>query len=503
LVNSKIISVLKSTIPFIYLSLVLIFLLSVFQLSQMSYFTDSEIFAMSSTRFLFDRIPETSGTFLKPLFHLILYPVYSLSKTNLDVYVYTRVLCAFCVLFCIYFLIRIFKSLEPNQLNILLFTILSLICSYQFIIWYPTYRSDSFAAPFLLAAFYYILNYSEFSQTKKIFFFQFLAFLVTPKSILLIFIQIILLLFLERRRFSIKKALFLPIMIGVLFLTVLLLDNFYFQLFKYSRQYFLSLSHLGNLFAFNKDSFSHLFMFLKDDYIFVILFVLCLITLTWNFKANQKTRLLVIYGFLSLLLLILYPDKLPFFISSFLPIFAIIIYSALSRLSILYPRLMSLTLLCVFTPILIYNHLQARNFIIKSFNNHNQYKLIKQMESSIVRPLNYYDALGILPLKNPLLGFLGPGQEEINKLTFERIKMKSPDAILGSGRLISMSQDFKNWIFENYILTPNGIFIRKNLMEDPQFKIFLNWGPYFRGINFIQSFQFNPKINYRLKELTP
>jgi len=99
---------------------------------------------------------------------------------------------------------------------------------------------------------------------------------------------------------------------------------------------------------------------------------------------------------------------------------------------------------------------------LKKNNNHNQLTTINELESYLKEypHAKYFDGIGILPLGNQYLGYVGPNETTNNMLVFEKIKTQPPDIVLGSERIHFLGYQMQEYLIKNYAEVRKGVWIK-------------------------------------------
>lgn len=488
-----------SLLNIIKINIFFIFIIACVQLVYIGlnvYFTDSEIWALTLSQDLFKLKDESFGVYHKPLFHFLIYNLSFLTSDNVKIYFYARIVSIFFSFFTIYQVYKISKVYFRSSTYMML-SLSMLLSTYYFISWYPTVRSDSYATPFLLASFYQLIK-SEKVNLKKYIIYQILAVLMTPKSIFFCAFQWFVLAPQNIKINSLNKK---KVILSSTFLLVLF--TIYLFMFKHSLVYFLNYFNYDNLLPsyLSTDSFVYLLRFIRDDILIFVLFFLSLIFFFIKNKRDPVYRKLGIYTFWVIILVLFYPLKLPYFISAQIPLIAIFISANIYWLYNKYRNKYDILLafVCyVFMIFLIFNHIRLYQDL-RIYNNSEQIRTINILQEKMPTDLTYYDCIGLLPFRDPILAYLGPNQSLYNEVNVNMVKSKKPDIILAVGRVLITDKKFRGWILDNYSNLGAGFFVN-NKIESAETLINLKSLAEEIGYDLAYLFQFDIfSSNYKIK----
>lgn len=322
-------------------------------------------------------------------------------------------------------------------------------------------RSDLLAASFCLFSLLAILSHRGVVAAILLA----LGFMATPKTILLWPAFFILAIALDRRHFSWKA--FGGILVGFALLNHQALRDaaqFFFREFQTEQ---LGFSY------WDSRRWHYVFIFLKDNPIWVFLTVCSLALLLKPSKLPVQQKALLLFGLSAVFALAIHPEKLPFFIASYAPYFAICIGIAFTRielfisqqtprLSVAFVLVMLITSGAIATSSAEYIHdLSNRRA------NSQQRKTIDTIYEhwSQVPSLRYYDGVGLIVREDLPSFFVGPGQLETNASAGEFLKRSEFDVILITDKVRLIGHENFKFITDHYVDLGSGFFARSINMK--------------------------------------
>lgn len=418
-------------------------------LSQRVYFADSELWsvanAAASTSFnIYDSY--------KMLFNIFLKKSSILFSESLFLIKNFRFLFAILALGTVFLTSRILNKFYkvPVVISLGLFGINSFFLLRSFRI-----RADNISIFIVLGAFYFYKSI----KNKKNYFWIILAlievvtFLVTIKSIIpLLILNLFIYWDLEPTK---RKSLFIKwnmqFIIGLLLSVVvyLLQPELVNNLVRYLL--FSIEGGLGMPSYFSWVSFLHIFSFVRENLIFVLLNFVSII-----FFIKEKNYSILALGLGTITAVVLFPERYPFFIASLMPFLVIVSAIFLQKFYEFFKKyrvyLLLFTLVKFFMPVF---------FILKVHSNKQQIDAINQV-SEYMEKIGYppfYDSVGILPNKAPILAFMGPNNNEGNEYSYRKIRSSNPEVVLCANKCL-FSQDLLTFLGEYYLNLGNGVFIK-------------------------------------------
>lgn len=466
------------------------------------YLTDSEIWAISSTKLFWQLAPEGTGTLVKPFFHMVLSIPFLFSESSSELFLNARILALLLTIATVAFSAYVIFRLCQSYGFAILTTILICGC-YHFILWFPTVRSDSFACLPLLGAAFFIFKSDKNKPWFYIIPMQLMAVAITPKSIFVVSaqylaIKIIGCLLPRELRADVRNSSGSPTTFRHkrIFIVFLLVFCSMVLLVPEPAQKFISAHfNAADFFInyFKKETFApgylslgtfyYLFRFLIDDFglslgvIFsVIYFLICFFKR--KFRDFYAFYGLGMYTLLCCLILVFYPDILPFFITSFVPIFSIFLVLVLNTarplLRLRFGKSMALGISVMIFIFLIsitfFNSERAGQVVAEKIHNHLQIDTLDILEKSIPMNMSIYDGIGLFPFRKTAWGYVGPNEKSDNISSLDNIKKKLPDIILLVGRTLVYAPGFTNWVYENYEPISASVWVLKKRIDRVEFE---------------------------------
>lgn len=220
----------------------------------------------------------------------------------------------------------------------------------------------------------------------------------------------------------------------------------------------------GGAAYFSIKAFTYIGKFCRENVLFVGLLSLPLLLSTRKkFWLQKENRIWMGVHAFTILVIVLMPDRVPFFISSFLPLLTcsslILIWNNLRHYN-LKPEWLGVLLIWVGVSLF----LSVQKGISSGQNNSNETQMaaIKSVDAYLTAypDLTYYDVIGIVPRKSTLRHFAGPHQEETNKMVSKIIMHERPDLILKVAKFWFFDIEMSNFLAANYIDIGNGFYLK-------------------------------------------
>lgn len=230
----------------------------------------------------------------------------------------------------------------------------------------------------------------------------------------------------------------------------------------------------GSMGLFSAYRWEHVINFLFENPFIWLPFLAKSIWIVKNWSGWWADRLWRNYDisfFLLVLLLVVFPNRTPFFICSLAPLFGLFVFSgteywnqrvwqALDRFRTPAYFLLTLTVL-------------AGSYKMKDIgSNHNNlsqkqlYEVLKAFSVSYPE-MTIYDPAGLSPSQGALHFYLGPGNLVSNQFSSERIVQAQPDIILFGQRMLWTKPYLKDGFLKQYKdFGGNGVY-QKGLLLDP------------------------------------
>lgn len=305
-------------------------------------------------------------------------------------------------------------------------------------------RSDALALLFLLGGYLLSLRFNEIG--KKLFALCLgcvFAILSTPKVLLFMVVLSPLLLEPLKEIVVYKKKLLAGVVALFLMIFLTIFHEPLFQAFTFF-SYQFSVKE-GGIPYFSLMRFEHIFRMLLQNIHFDLLI---LVALFIGFKKGLFREALSLS--LILILIVFYPDPLPFFLSALIPWIFICTFSILdsyfSRLNDEYKR--QIGALAVVIAVSLFSWRGSQMF---KNSNHNQRKVAEWANQEFLgEDLLIYDPTGILWLPKVEHWFLGPGMADELPRAMKDIEERKPDVILYTNKANYLNFRLPSFLLENY-----------------------------------------------------
>lgn len=358
------------------------------------------------------------------------------------------------------------SSITGNRLTGVLFSLL-LLSLPQFTFQIFRVRADTLAMTFLILYFLLHTRWSIKKTGSLIRFLMsisllFLALLTTPKSIYGVVVLAIYTLIIQP---DIKKIRTQTRFLFYIFLTPIALGVFALaQLINYGMidnnpvsmalDYHLrSMSTWGDI-----NSWGHLIRLLKTNPMpFIGLSILYIFYIYHWKKMNTHERGVATISLLSLLIILIHPDKWPYFFCHYLPFIlmplALFLYNQqkLIKTKIFF-------VLCLLNPLI--TTLPLTNYT----SNAEQLRVITKLERFFIdnNIKNYFDSTGLLPRIPSHFWFLGPNDPATRLYTLSNLENNQPDAILFTGKVSLATPEIFITLYEHYYQEGQDIWLLKH-----------------------------------------
>lgn len=423
------------------------------------YISDSEFWAMTVAKELFNPKTTEIGLYYKLPFYLILNIPHGLADDNVTVILLSRLIFAIFFAALVVQLYRLFKILTHHRVSSLLALGL-MMSTFYFITQGFRVRSDMLSILCfvnLLLCFFKFRN-SQYTGNKffaGVVFWNLLMILVTPKAVYLtaIFLCAVIVDSIfggrDKRKIKLLLATFAPCLALVGLAAIL-------SSYRAAWKFFIRSQH-------DFWDFHYLQILLKESPVFAfVLTIAVLREITLMFKDKRKWTsnrfLVLIMSILGIVILLAHNHKMPFFIASMLPIVALPIAFFIRDAVRMGPKrkivFINLSLL-LFVVLSLSTHVR----ILADNNNTKQFEVIREIEKylSDVPQIKYYDTIGVLPKTQRIYAYMSPNDElwQVNKL-----RGILPDVIVYVGRSFLMEPEFTNFLTGFYLNVGTDFWVR-------------------------------------------
>lgn len=433
------------------------------------FWSDSEMWAVTVAKFLFESQPHQYDFSVKPLFNALNWLLFQIAFLFQIFPMYVgRAAAAFVTVFSIWSVYKISLAIAKDSRWAFL-AVIFLVSSQIFLKQGARARSDLYAAALVLWAVYLILKKTSLDRRVSLLLLGlFLASIsFTPKALYFWLFPLPLLWpALQLRKYAWQFA------AAGAAMGLVLMASGGVHLWKY---------FLGTFTAegfgygyFDAIRFVYLLRLLPTDpQIFLGLGICLYRALTPKGRSPQELAL-TRGAVLLAIALFLHPEKLPFFIYSCVPFFTVAIFA--SRASALkfcgwldqqkLVRIGVVALVTVLWARSLSDYMALREYA----NNIDQVEAMNVLQDHFrdQRHLTIYDPVGIMPFFDGRLWYLGPGNREEHQVTLEVLSRYLPDVILYAQRLQWLEPQVYEFIKLNYLDWGKGVFVRRLKLVAPQ-----------------------------------
>lgn len=473
--------------PVLFLLLVLFFLLS-----QQGYISDSEIWAVTVSKQFSDPSTLHASIFSKLLFHYPLYALFSLSSDNVSLLLHARLLFAFVGASIVGLMAWLSWTIWRDRLAVSL-AVLFLLSSPMFLNQAYRVRPDFLATAFSLG-----LLILFFAQAKRAHLnlpwlrgigfgvLSLLIFLTTPKVALFVVAQTALfIVWILGANSSERKPrlFFLGGYLGTLHFTfsaALLWITITGRLPQMIDAYRDAAKFFWNSFAEGGGYMTGQSLVMVKRFALLNPLLAGLIVAGWGagvyrlwtrfrgrsaWKATDPYRAFYV---IFLLVVFAHNQLTSYFIAAVLPFF--LIYSGyLVAIAMRWfvrtfpiPERVQLLLLIIVCFIASAKAIYAFRLNVTFNANHAQLSTIADFEEYLAKypDATHYDVIGILPRKNSIYAFLGPGQDEQNKKIAKKMYEWKPDIFLHVEKAIYIENGIFSLLNREYVSFQNGAWAR-------------------------------------------
>ncbi len=454
-------------------------------LATVCYFSDSEIWLLAMSKKAFSAGSLQAVYYKWPL-HALVFVTSFWSKNNLLIYEISRIFFALLALTSLGLIAACFSKIyQKKQLFLPIF----LICLTSSVFFNQGFRIRAdilalfFHACFLLAVFSNLKSFRKLTLLLTAL--NAVLLLTTPKSLIFIALHVIVGLYFFSQESKDHKLLgkrilvsiLAPLTVGLFALSCLAFlypdHSILFAIQSAGDFYMKSFDPtLGGAVFFTSMDFMYVIRFLQLSVVHTFIFLGWLILFLKHVFSKNRNSLhsfFNIYCACLLSLILLYNQKLPFFLGPFLtPVIAIQfcsldrILSSRRRFKWLPPLLLSVACwLC------------WKQFMVNlQFNNNTlQKEFISQLQTYKKKnpAVSIYDIVGLLPQDNTYYLFIGPGEVSRSRDILSRVQENPPDIYLYTYKNIFFTEDLQSFLQNNYLQYSPGVWLKaQHLRTDPK-----------------------------------
>lgn len=405
------------------------------------FWTDSEMWASVAVKYLFEGHPDYYFP-LKPVMNFILWVIYKWSLIlEQHPMLIARVVWGMAGLVVMILVDQILVTKKISKFS----RFLCQLCFFSTSTWVfrsGEVRSDALALLILMS--FYLLSLRWEKEGYRLFTLCFggaLATLATPKALIFI-VALSPLLFWSLKDYLFTKRNAFILVVGS-FVFLLAFREPLFQAFVFFTHQFSAQE--GGIPYFSLIRFEHIIRMAIQNLHVDVLVIFALIV---GFRKRMSSE--VISLSLILVLIVSYPDPLPFFLSSLIPWVLICVWSLLDgytqKLSV--KNKMRVAVLASVTAVSLFTW---RGYQMFEHSNHNQRKVVEWANQEFKgENLLIYDPTGLLWLSNAEHWFLGPGMANDLPRLMKHIEQKKPDIVFYTGKAIYLNFKLPDFLLKNY-----------------------------------------------------
>jgi hypothetical protein len=447
----------------------LFFLFAFYRLALVGFISDSEIWAINLAKHIHEEWLHP-WVFTRPLFYGLLALFVAPADDPITIFQYAK----------------IFGIINATAIFVLTFAISQTLCSRRWK-WVTPFiaifllvsngaflnqgyriRSDLLASTLLLLSIYLTLKINPARWFSKVSIWL-LPVLATPKALLFI----LPFAFFKGE----KKSKLLPIY------TALIAAILTIVIYPQSLKYLVSLFFERNLWGsyLSRESFYYVERAIEKNTLFFSIFLFRFLFLFLRMQSakfdselkKEQTRFFQFFTLGSVIILIVGPEKTPFFVAAFLPVFSIFASSIFEDMEIIasnaiVPRLRNLfekihlagAAICFFS-LSISAHLAWTSFL-KNNNKTELYETISHLNNYLQKypKATQYDVVGLIPNRSTIREFAGPNDPVNNKNTVDRLKVFLPHIIFYVRKGILLEPELSILLREHYNHIGSGAYAK-------------------------------------------
>ena len=445
-------------------------------LATICYFSDSEIWLIALSKKVFSA-SAVQSVYYKWFFHMVVFITAFWSDNNLLIYEVSRIVFALIALTSAVLVAATFAKIYQKKH---LFLPLILICLTSSLFFNQGFRIRADIIALLLHACFLFVVFHDFKPRRKYLLWlmalNMALLLTTPKALIFIALQSLIgCHFLSQqsseKRFigrTILVSLLLPLTFALFILTCLVFaqpnHTLLFALQSAGDFYLKSFDPgLGGALFFKSMDFMYVLRFLRLSMVHTLLLVGWLVLFFVHIFSKQKNpthSFFYLYGAYLLSLVLVYNQKLPFFLGPFLTPLIAIQFCSLDHYCSSRPLLKWLS------PLLIAAAcwLCWKQFKVNQQFNGNllQKEFISQLQTYKKEnpAVSVYDIIGLLPQDNTYYLFIGPGEVTRSRDILASLRAKPPDIYLYTYKNIFFNDELQTFLKKKYLEYSPGVFLQ-------------------------------------------
>ena len=464
-----------------YLLLCLAFSGLFIHLATICYFSDSEIWLLALSKKALS-VGAAQSVYYKWFFHMVVFITAFWSNNNLLIYEVSRIVFALIALTSVVLVAATFTKIYQKK-N--LFLPIILVCLTSSLFFNQGFRIRADILALLLHTCFLFLVFQDFKPRRKyLLWFMLLntaLLLTTPKALIFIAMQFLIgCHFLSQQssdKQSIGKTTLISLLIPLTFALFILSylgftqpEHTLLSAIQSAGDFYLKSfdPDLGGALFFKSMDFMYVLRFLRLSMVHTLLLVGWLVLFFVHIFSKQKDPIhsfFHLYGACLLSLVLLYNQKLPFFLGPFLTPLIAIQFCSLDHFCSSRPLLKWLS------PLLIAAAcwLCWKQFTVNQQFNGNilQKEFISQLQTYEKEnpAVSVYDIIGLLPQDNTYYLFIGPGEVTRSREILAALQAKPPDIYLYTYKNILFTHDLQMFLKNNYLEYSPGVFLRAQHMR--------------------------------------
>ena len=431
-----------------------------------SFITSSEFWSIFLSQHLLPFQDVWPSVFMKPIFHSVLALIHLLEFSDTNHIYFAKLLFTLngiAQFFLVYFLLnQLFK--KSSFLNLLLTAFLFL--SPLILTHFDRIRSDQLALTVMLFYLYFI-----YSRPSVQFRYHFAFLMIFP------------LIGFKHIYFSILVLFFIPLKSTFDYFKTLSFFNRFIIILLFANALvwgiFLGIPSLSYFLAILRSdlNFRGPLVWLKTEWFFIYLSLIPFFIAPFRkYLKNKGLSILWKIQCVSLLIIVIHPQKFPFFIASFLPLIYLngLFFIHYLKDTQLIPRRIFITTVVGMS---FYNLYLAQKHYRILTTNQQQFETISALSKIITENnLTYLDGMGVLPTGKNVGCFVSPEDDLSNQACLQFIKAGTADAIIVTNRLMTLGFDFSTLGKYQYHAAGPNLFIHERIKKDLAIEN-TNWAP--------------------------
>ncbi len=427
------------------------------------YISDSEFWAISVAKELFNFQTDEIELYYKIPFYLLLNIPHWTSNDNLQVLILSRVL--FALLFGV-FVIQLYRlAFLVTQRRWATYVYLSFLFGTTYFISQGfRVRSDMMAAFCFINLLLLYFRFRRINRTEtyfylKIFFWQLIMILSTPKAIYFLAILMVAITadYLWGNS-NLKKGIknIALIVIG----TSAIIGGLAFYALSYRAAWHFFLNTYSS-FA----DFAYIEKFCSRNGAFVLALAASLIAGALAFKRERRSNIPIsnisiinLMAISAILVLLFHNQRLPFFIASLLPILALpLAFSSQTAFKAL--RLKKFWIINLIMLLFFFQAIFANINLLQQDNNTKQFSVLREIETYVSQfpKAKYYDVIGLLPKIRQDYAYVSQGEKPWQ---IDKLRHTLPDIIVYVGRALLLEPSFSQFLIDSYLNVGSDIWVK-------------------------------------------